>query len=274
MQFPQSIRSHLKTLSDRAAFLGDAKFPQHGMKSNIGAQIYLISALYEQYSALNFTKYTDKAIAISGMEQRLTRKFGMQSGAGVFDNYKGRWLMWERADDVPSLKRVEFPETAIMRTPPSWSFMAYEGAITYFPMPTSWFTWNRRVRLVLPGDAKTMWLYADQAPELRAHILILTEEAAAKVAAVNGLPMSRAERIQNEIYIMYDIPEATEELIRTFVVVGTVSVMKDFGKTHFVLAVKTVETDAGVVYERIGAGWLPDSLLDGAVEYVRDAAVI
>lgn len=259
---------HLLTnLSDRAAFLGDSNFPAYGMKHKPGAQIYLIASLYEQYSALSFSQYSDKPVAISGMELRLTRKYGISSSAGVFRQLSGKWLLWERARGVVNLSRIEFPHNAHSHPPPSWSFMSYIGAISYINIPYSDVAWNKNVRLTLPGDSNNMWLYAEHAPEMQSRILTLSNEAATKIVVANNPAKTRAERAQNEICITYDDPAMDKDLISTFVIVCTYHLLEHIGIRHYVLAVRPKKMGSGaVVYERVGAGWVPEALLETASE--------
>lgn len=233
------------------------------MSHKVGAQVYLITALYEKYSTLNFTHYTDKAIAISGMELRLTRSYGMRSGAGVFQQHQGRWLLWTRAEDVACLLRVHYPETMPINKPPSWSFMSYIGAITYIIPPSSQVIWNKDIRLTLTGDSHTMWLYADEQLELKARILTFAEPV-----EINNLSKSRAEQALHEIYIIFDDPTMATEPIKTFVLVATLSLGSGLGGRAYVLAVKPFP-GSPLIYERVGAGWLPERLIDDASELRR-----
>ncbi len=82
----QRIRHGLTANSDRAAFLGDLNFPDFGMSHKFSTQLYLITALYEHYSALSFTHYTDKSIAISGMELRLTGSSTSRAALAFFNS--------------------------------------------------------------------------------------------------------------------------------------------------------------------------------------------
>lgn len=262
-----SVRTRIRKglPSNRAAFLGDSNFPDFGMSHKFSAQLYLITALYEQYSALKFTHYTDKSTAISGMELRLTRSFGKRSGAGIFQQHQGRWLLWERAEGVESLVRVQFPDTITINRPPSWSFMSYIGAITYIIPPSSQIIWNDRIRLTLTGDPSTMWLYTKEKLELKSRILTLTDHDVEKIAEVNKKSRSRVERAQNEVYITFDDPNTATEPIKTFILIGTLRLGGDLGARNYVLAVRPV-SGSKLVYERVGAGWLPDWLLDAAWE--------
>jgi hypothetical protein len=83
---------------------------------------------------LGFTHEWDKLVAIAGLEQRLIKKFADRSGAGIFVNYRSRWLLWERANGVEVLKRIDFTISTV-KAPPLWSWMSYIGGITFLEPP-------------------------------------------------------------------------------------------------------------------------------------------
>ncbi|KAF2669738.1 hypothetical protein BT63DRAFT_425413 [Microthyrium microscopicum] len=256
-----------KLQSDEASFLGDSNFPSYGTRNmKIGAQLFLMTSLFEQYSGLKFTFPPDKPIAISGMEQQLTKNFGIRSCAGVFENHSGMWLLWERASSVDRISRIVFPETNNTSTPPSWSFMSYEGAVSYIAPPSYQISWNR-IRLTLPGDGKTLWMYAPEKPAMTARILMLGVEEVEQVKSILNKKLTHAERCQGDTYITFDDPRTLTSIPHTYVILGTFGNTDDPAARHYVLAVQLTDHLAGrPVYERVGVGWLPNWLLDATVE--------
>lgn len=108
-----------------------------------GGIIVFYEAFYKQYSRLALTKKADRPIAIAGLEKRLIRALGVHGGFGILgaDSYLGRSLLWKRAFDEPSMRRIQFgPECAIRV--PSWSWMSYEGAIDYLDAPFNQVDWE------------------------------------------------------------------------------------------------------------------------------------
>jgi hypothetical protein len=202
------------------------------------------------------------------MELRLTKSFGTRSGAGIFLQHQGRWLLWHRAESVKTLVRIEFPDATFINKPPSWSFMSYIGAITYIVPPSSQITWNDQIRLTLTGDWKTMWLYTKGELEMKSRILTFADDDAKKFTQVNEETRSRAEQALHEIYIILDDPNTSSEPIKTFVLVGTLRLGRSLGARSYVLAVRHVSGSESV-YERVGAGWLPEWLIDRAWLTVR-----
>jgi hypothetical protein len=140
------------------------------MNSPKGAQILLYEMLYKQYSTLEFKNSYDRPIAIAGLEQRLIRAFGKDGGYGVFECYFGRSLLWQRdpglnrPKDGPPLKEVKFPEQQQYRVP-TWSWMAYEGGITFINLEFDTVKWEDEEQISSPwvpshGSSST-WHSAD-----------------------------------------------------------------------------------------------------------------
>ncbi|RSL95716.1 hypothetical protein CDV31_013774 [Fusarium ambrosium] len=129
--------------NNEAAFLGDANFPNVAINYSKGAKIRLYERLYERYSRLDFTKAYDRPIAIAGLEQRLVSAFETHGGYGVFQGrFFGRSLLWIRdASLTDELKKIKFPPSQ-KYVVPTWSWMAYEGAITFMKVPFSTVEWE------------------------------------------------------------------------------------------------------------------------------------
>jgi hypothetical protein len=253
----------LRPNSKEAAFLGDSDFPSYGAEGNIGAKLYLFTRLYEHYSRLSFSHLTDKPVAISGLEQRLAQSFGIHHGAdycgaGVFQHRSGRWLLWKRAEDVSSLKKIPFAkntrptgDTTIVATtnaPPSWSWMSYEGEITYLKPPEGKIDWNERIQLDLTGTARSSWLYTSQKLAMKAPLVELQPEAPTQ---------------SDDCSITYDIPDIVAPHLQKFVVIGTFGSLGYPGSRHYVLAVMPKHTGIGsTTYERVGAGFFSNEWLN------------
>ena len=146
--------------------------------------------------------------------------------------------------------------------------MAYVGAITYIIPPSSQIIWNDQIRLTLTGDSNTMWLYTKKKLELKARILTFADPI-----KVNEQSKSRAEQAQDEIYVSFDEPITAKEPIKTFVLVATLRIGGNLGARGYVLAVRPVHRSP-LVYERVGAGWLPEWLIDEASEPRRYSLIV
>jgi len=135
--------NHLIQLaSTMADFIGDPRFPEKAMRSGSRAlKIEYYEDLYRLYSRLHFSRYTDRPLAIAGLEKRLQRAFDTKGGYGIFDDgdhrERGlfhRSILWRRAegkDDSQELEPIEFPSKKRNTHVPSWSWMAYKGGIDY-----------------------------------------------------------------------------------------------------------------------------------------------
>jgi hypothetical protein len=138
--------------SKLADFLGDPNFPVKGMKSGRGVKIRYFQDLYCQYSRLDFSRDSDRPYAIDGLEKRLRKAYGTSGGWGIFDDGPGnglfhRSLLWCRGDELvaagTSMAPIVFPAHLNVAAP-SWSWMAYCGAINYFDPPFKNTEWERQ----------------------------------------------------------------------------------------------------------------------------------
>lgn len=119
------------------------------MTSTKGARIRVYESLYKTYSRLEFSKAIDRPIAIAGLEQRLVAAFKTHGGYGVFDgDFFGRSLLWKR-DSEEGMKKIDFTAGRIIKSAtaaknyrvPTWSWMAYEGAIAFLDIPFRGVEW-------------------------------------------------------------------------------------------------------------------------------------
>ncbi|RSL49633.1 hypothetical protein CEP54_012338 [Fusarium duplospermum] len=131
--------SLMKLANDKAAFLGDSDFPNSILEYYKGGRIVLSQNLFKMYSTLKFSKSSDRPIAISGLEKRLMSAFKTRGGYGVFQAFFERSLLWQRPDSG-SLARIAYPAD---RNVPSWSWMSYDGSITYVDAPFEEVDWTK-----------------------------------------------------------------------------------------------------------------------------------
>jgi hypothetical protein len=100
----------------------------------------LVQALYQQYSKRIFWDAQDRPVAIAGLEKRLTSAFDTRGGFGVFQAFLERGLLWKRPDKAPFLKPINFPP---QRNVPTWSWMAYDGIISYVEVDFDRVNWTK-----------------------------------------------------------------------------------------------------------------------------------
>ncbi|KAF6818651.1 heterokaryon incompatibility protein [Colletotrichum plurivorum] len=125
--------------SSKAAFLGDANFPQSALEHYKDGRQLLIQDLYERYSALAFTKLSDRAVAILGLQTRLARELDTQAAHGSFEIYFGRSILWKRhqPEDMTAI------EQSSLRVP-TWSWFSKSGRIQYMSLEFNKIEWVTR----------------------------------------------------------------------------------------------------------------------------------
>ncbi|EFQ30167.1 heterokaryon incompatibility protein [Colletotrichum graminicola M1.001] len=114
--------------NSKAAFLGDANFPRSALEYYRDGRQLLIQDLYERYSALAFTKASDRAVAILGLQERLARAFKTQAAHGTFESYFARSILWRRDHHLVEMTPIAQPAG---RRVPSWSWFSKSGRIQY-----------------------------------------------------------------------------------------------------------------------------------------------
>lgn len=100
----------------------------------------LVQALYQQYSKRIFWDAQDRPVAIAGLEKRLTSAFDTRGGYGVFQAFLERGLLWKRHSKTLFLKPINFPQ---QRNVPTWSWMAYDGVISYVEVDFDKVNWTK-----------------------------------------------------------------------------------------------------------------------------------
>lgn len=99
----------------------------------------LIQDLYERYSALAFTKVSDRAVAILGLETRLARELDTQAAHGAFEIYFGRSILWKR-HQPDNMKAIEQSSLRV----PTWSWFSKSGRIQYMSLEFNKIEWMTR----------------------------------------------------------------------------------------------------------------------------------
>ncbi|KAI8966787.1 hypothetical protein F5Y11DRAFT_361831 [Daldinia sp. FL1419] len=132
---------HCETLTrlynSKTAFLGDSNFPKSALEYYRDGRQVLIQDLYERYSGLAFTKPSDRAVAILGLQKRLAEAFRSQAVFGFFDIYFARGLLWKRGDNK-LMRRITWPSGLHA---PSWSWFSKEGPIKYMNLQFEKIEW-------------------------------------------------------------------------------------------------------------------------------------
>ncbi|KXH63941.1 heterokaryon incompatibility protein [Colletotrichum salicis] len=122
--------------NSKAAFLGDANFPQSALDYYRDGRQLLVQDLYERYSALAFTMASDRAVAILGLQTRLARALKTQAAHGSFEKYFARSILWKR-DQVADMTTIT-PSTWLV---PTWSWFSKTGKIQYMHLEFDKIEW-------------------------------------------------------------------------------------------------------------------------------------
>ncbi|GAW21861.1 hypothetical protein ANO14919_113870 [Xylariales sp. No.14919] len=230
---------HCETLAQlrnpQSQFLGDPNFPRRVLRYFKDERISLIQHLYTLYSALNLTKASDRSVAISGLLKRLSRTFSMRVDYGIFWKYFERLILW-RARATKSLSRIDYANN---QSVPSWSWMAYSGAIGYPDIPFGKVEWTRDLRN--PFVAET--------PEGVCDAIL--------VARARKLTIQFSD-LRDRVTLDLDISSDFEGGQWRCITVGKQKVGKEVRNVpHYVLLVRPspISQSPGV-YERVGVGIL------------------
>lgn len=217
----------------------------------------MVQNINECYSRMKFPYLEDRPIAMVGLEKRLIQTFGFVGGYGVVDDGRPgllrRSLLWCRGFDQGSLKRI-FSHSDEQRVltdlevpPPSWSWMAHEGAIDYLELPFGEVEWDESA-IDSPWSGASMGTWdsssdSDHGRTLRAIVHSILPGAWQK----------------KDSQAIYDSPEKASEFGRDLKCV-TLGRLKSRSQAHCALLVFPMNTDSnhhgGSLYERVGVGYL------------------
>ena len=152
--------------SNLASLVGDPNFPGVAIKSSRDEKIRFYQDLYIRYSRLKFTRYSDRPIAIAGLEKRLIRAFDTSGEFGVFDYVRSllhRSLLRSRDWNEATLDKITFPANSQIKVP-TWSWMAFKGGIDYLELPFDGVDWEKQeIRSPWTSGSRGSWHTVDQA---------------------------------------------------------------------------------------------------------------
>lgn len=254
--------------SKLASFLGDSRFPEVAMKSTRGGKIRLFQDLYSRYSRLELSHDEDRPVAIAGIEKHLISSFGIRGGFGVLDDGNcgllWRSLLWQRGRDARRMVRINFDSVkvgglaAAIIPPPSWSWMAYRGAIDYLNLPFDKMEWEKDdICSQWSRSAGKTWNYSRDYSTCPLELTVVArvfDFQAAQASAGAG--------------VVLDDPERTDvsELSLRCIVLGRLKRQTHESmdiRTHYVLLVTpTTLQDGGDIYNRVGIGYMPGALIN------------
>lgn len=169
---------------------------------------------------------------MAGLQQRLARTFDSIATYGILWRWPERMLLW-RAALPGQLSRIEYTNPA--SKPPTWSWMACEGPITFMDIPFAGVDWTGNIRE--PLDPVRDQRLRAEASELRISSAELMDRAAVDIKDVEF------EDSWMCVLVGRQKPGASIE---------------DVQVEHYVLLVRPISYSEGelAVYERIGVARL------------------
>lgn len=242
------------------------------MKARQGERILRYQDLYSRYSRLGLSKDHDRTMAIDGLQDRILKALGVHGGYGIFDEgdehgknlgLLRRSLLWRRGVEVPSLERIIFPKDHPIVKVPSWSWMACKGGIDYISPSFGKVDWEK---MDSPWSHGAGGFKAELQTDKRGGNVALIAQA----RSYNAFALREG---QGEI--IPDRPGGSQQPATKCVVLGIQQTAADLGddmKEHYVLIVaSTNQKDEGghLIYERVGAGYLPGKFIKSDSEMVR-----
>lgn len=234
-------------------------------------KIRLYEDLYRQYTRLEFTRISDRPIAIAGLERRIIRDLNAQGGFGVFDDGRSlfqRSLLWQRGREIPPMTRIPLVPSLPV---PTWSWMGYDGGIDFVDLPLGGVYWS-------PDAIKSPW--ATERPgtwHTGDGEEFVEMKAWARPVETSSVEMAGPDEVEFVCDTQDTIELDNKDLM--YVVVGREKKSKvDIEETaHFVLVItRTKEPlrskEGEIVCERVGVGHVKGKYLD--LKFPPEAVVV
>ncbi|KAJ4387278.1 hypothetical protein N0V93_007867 [Gnomoniopsis smithogilvyi] len=217
----------------QSRFLGDSDFPSFGLQFYKDERIRLVQHFYETYSTLALSYATDRTKAVAGLQRRIARVFNSEVTYGIVWNWLERTLLW-RAAQSGSLTRIVYTETA--EAPPSWSWMAYEGPISFLEIHFAGVEWAGNVHKPSPAEGYER-----------------------VQAEATGLCLNGADLMERVVLDVQDVESSQDSWM--CVLIGKAKPSSDgeeVGTAHYVLLIRPISTpgEPSDIYERVGVATL------------------
>ncbi|ORY69005.1 heterokaryon incompatibility protein-domain-containing protein [Pseudomassariella vexata] len=213
----------------------DPKFPDRLNSSGFAETLRFLQSLLEDYTQRGISKPTDRAIAISGLLNRIGRALPCPIHYGIIEWYFHRTLLWKRSSG-PKTKRIDYK--AFM---PSWSWMAYEGAIEFVPDKFGDLDLDLDLTLNEGAVTATIWEFTDNGMKIEKD----RDDVRYQLVDLQGMKKG---------WISFD--ETDLPKVQYMVVVAKRRWVQMDNCLYFVLFVRPLENQDG--YERLGMGMLQE----------------
>jgi hypothetical protein len=206
-----------------------------------------IQGLSRDFSQLHLTNTTDKSVAFSGLESRITEALKTKSIYGIPERFIHYILLWQ-SPEGGKLNRIEYDNNSV----PAWSWMACSGPIEF---PISFETQLEcRTDLSFEGDQKHALSAAEVASFMDCELKKKESTEVLKKGRKKIVGRIRYDRLD-------DMPEFN---MQRCIVVGRIDGAKE--KKYYVLLVSRISKHE---YTRIGIGEIDSSYLSRIEGNVR-----
>jgi hypothetical protein len=217
----------------------DPQFPDRLLEAGSGRILEFIQGLSRDFSQLHLTNTTDKSVAFSGLESRITEALNTKIIYGIPEKFIHQILLWQRPEGG-KLYRIDYDNNSV----PSWSWMACSGPIEF---PISFKSRIEcRTDLSFEGNQKHALSAAEVASFIGCESKGEETTEVLKKGRKKTVGRIRYDRLD-------DIPGFNEQRC---IVVGRVYGAKE--KKYYVLVVSRISKHE---YTRIGVGEIDSSYL-------------
>lgn len=127
--------------------LGSSQFPLSATVSlsedrGVPSSPTIYEDCFTAYSKLSLSFSTDRPLAISALERRLSNFYVHEFAYGISEVHLCRSLLWHRPSRKHWMQRIADPRLGLgAHGVPSWSWMAYRGEISYRLVPPGHVNW-------------------------------------------------------------------------------------------------------------------------------------
>ncbi|KFY21190.1 hypothetical protein V491_03089 [Pseudogymnoascus sp. VKM F-3775] len=225
--------TRLKTSDKKRNFRLDPEFPRLLQDSGVATTLYFIQSLLQDYSSRCLSRDEDRAVAIHGLEGRITLALDCKCRYGIFDLFRHRNLLWRRSDHA--LEPIHYKARKV----PSWSWMAYRGSIKFMDVSP-----YRQLELFNPlnfdpqdGSILITRVWTARMPD----------KTVAELNSMRGDPGSFSSLMSSTVW--YDNDKQDHQPLVVIIA------RDEEDGVLFVIVVKKLE-EVGNNYVRVGAGWL------------------
>lgn len=179
---------------------------------------------------MSLSHASDRSQAVAGLQSRIAQAFNSEASYGVLWRWSQRTLLWYAAQPE-TLTRVDYHRRS--GAPPSWSWMAYDGHITFMVIPFAGVEWTENVR-GLPdaaGDGRVS-------------------------AEASGLQVSGEELMARAMLDMQGVKFVEDSW--KCVLIGKKKSWQEDDAVHYVLLIRRVDSSGSSddLYERVGVAVL------------------